>query len=463
MSAAVISYLTSRAWAMEPQHLRDRANAIAAALEHVPAESLRALAQQRALVAPPAGGERKRYKMRGTVAHIPIAGVMLKEVPCIFELFGMQACSTADTREIFEAAVLDEDVTAIVLDIDSPGGSMAGVQELADAVYAARGLKPVTARISDLCASAAYWVASQAETVVANETAMVGSIGVYSVMEDSSAAFAAHGVKVHVVRSHELKGAGVDGDSITEAQLQDAQRVIDGAADLFVAAVSRGRGLDAGTVRELATGQVWFAGQARDSRLIDGLASAPSQTSSSKSTTQLSVSQETSMTTEEIEKLKADKAKADAEIARLKAINESHEANARALAGEAKKLMLDKYADRFMPAARGAFEKLAETMDADGLEAHLKALPKVTRAAVAEILPTLAERASKEKLEAITSRVRGVGGKAGASQVARWLETSVDRLDRYANVVGWQSNDTFVMDDGRVLTREELKRETAAA
>ena len=88
----------------------------------------------------------------------------------------------SDAQRLVEQAAEDPVVAAILLRVDSPGGTVAGVSDLAEAVYAARKVKPVSAYISDLGASAAYYIASQAQRLYADSDALVGSIGVYSVV-----------------------------------------------------------------------------------------------------------------------------------------------------------------------------------------------------------------------------------------------------------------------------------------
>jgi hypothetical protein len=117
--------------------------------------------------------------------------------------------------------------------------------------------------------SAAYWLASQAQRIRANATALVGSIGVYLVTVDSSALAAGMGIKVILIRSGDLKGMGVPGAAISEEQIAAEQELIDGLADHFIAAVAAGRGMKETAVRELATGRCWLAAAAQENGLID--------------------------------------------------------------------------------------------------------------------------------------------------------------------------------------------------
>jgi len=129
----------------------------------------------------------------------------------------------------------------------------------------------VTAYIEDLGASAAYFVASQAGRIVANQAAEVGSIGTYGVVMDSSGMAAREGIKVHVVKAGRYKGMGVPGTEITSEQLVEMQRVVDAANALFIAAVARGRPMSADRVAELADGRVHIAAEALKLNLIDGI------------------------------------------------------------------------------------------------------------------------------------------------------------------------------------------------
>lgn len=205
------------------------------------------------------------YVMDG-VGVIEIGGIMLKNVPMSYPA---EATSTRAAQLALQAALADEEVRAILLLIDSPGGEVSGVQELGDAVFAARAVKPVVAHISDLGASAAYWVASQADRITANRSAMVGSIGVYTVMEDWSEAYAEAGVQVHLLTSGPYKGAGVEGTPISEAQLKPVQEEIDALATMFRDTVKRGRAISEDRMTGLATGRVWLAPQAQALGLID--------------------------------------------------------------------------------------------------------------------------------------------------------------------------------------------------
>jgi signal peptide peptidase SppA len=216
----------------------------------------------------PTGGGRTLYPVDGGVAHIAMFGPMQKGDSS----FG-GTVNTVRVRRAIRDAVANADVSSILLSIDSPGGTVAGTQDLADDVRAAATQKPVHAYVEDMAASAALWVASQASRVAANRTALVGSIGTILVVEDTSQAAAAAGVEVHVVATGAYKGAGVEGAPVTPEHLEYFRGIVDGLNEHFVAAVAEGRRRDVAAIRGVADGRVMSAQEARRAGLIDAVES----------------------------------------------------------------------------------------------------------------------------------------------------------------------------------------------
>jgi signal peptide peptidase SppA len=244
------------AWAIEESHMRQLSGLVQSI-------NLSAHVEQRQQIAENAGYE----IVQGDIAVVSIEGAMTK--------YGSSLSSSGSTiraRRAIRQAMSDDSIAGIVLRIDSPGGSVAGTKELADDIYSADQQKPVWAVVEDLGASAAYYVASQARQIFANEPAFVGSIGTYMVVIDVSKAAEKAGYKVHVIRAGDMKGAGVPGTEITESQLAYFQTLIDKQNDLFLKAVSRGRRLSMQQVNSLADGRVHIASDALGLQLIDGIA-----------------------------------------------------------------------------------------------------------------------------------------------------------------------------------------------
>lgn len=203
-----------------------------------------------------------------TVAVVNVIGSLMKQQSS----FG--GTSTIQLRRDIRAAAADKAVSGILLAIDSPGGTVAGTADLAADIRAAARKKPVWAHVDDMAASAAYWLASQADMIFANNaTALVGSIGTIMTVYDVSKAAEADGIKAHVFATGPLKGAGTPGTELTAEQADYFQNIVDDAQKSFDAAVKSGRGLDAQQLAVIRSGEVFSAPTALDRKLIDGIQS----------------------------------------------------------------------------------------------------------------------------------------------------------------------------------------------
>ena len=213
---------------------------------------------------PPPVSDSSYVTINGSTAVVSIHGVMMKARNSM-----MDGSSTVELRRELRALQDNAQVEKVILHIESPGGTSAGTMELGQAVQDLSAAKPVVAFIEDIGASAAYWVASQADYIYANKMAKVGSIGTYAVVADMSGAAEQQGIKVHVIRAGEFKGMGTPGTEITESQLAEVQRMIDAANNEFLAAVITGRRMTEEAVAELADGRVHLASDAVTLGLID--------------------------------------------------------------------------------------------------------------------------------------------------------------------------------------------------
>ena len=210
--------------------------------------------------------EEKLYNLVEGVAEIFVAGPMMK----MRSKFG-GGTSTVETRKAIRDALRDEEVQSIVMVFDSPGGHVAGTLELAQEVKAADKIKPVSAYIEDLGASAAYWVASQARQVVANPLAQVGSVGVLTVITDTSVAAESLGAKVHVVSTGKFKGMLQPGTPVTEEQLANVQERINDIFTFFKKDVKAARKLTSKQMETVSEGAVFLSSKAKDVGLIDSI------------------------------------------------------------------------------------------------------------------------------------------------------------------------------------------------
>lgn len=217
-----------------------------------------------------ANSDQRLFDMTGDgVAVIRLRGPMMK----YYSSMSSNASTVFARRQVRQAAD-DEAVGAILLVIDSPGGTVAGTMDLAAEVAKANKQKQVVAFIEDLTASAAYWVASQASKIYANNaTALVGSIGTYAVLYDYSKAAEQLGVKVHLIKAGDFKGTGVQGTEITEPQIAETQRIVDSLNSEFLNGVANGRGMSLSDVQGIADGRVHPAAEAVGFNLVDAIQS----------------------------------------------------------------------------------------------------------------------------------------------------------------------------------------------
>lgn len=175
------------------------------------------------------------------VATILIHGPLMRQ-PDLFSVLLFGATDMNDVAAAIHEAVERNDVVAILLDIDSPGGTVNGTPELAQAVADAAHTKRVHAYTEGQMCSAAYWIAAQADAIYATPSARVGSIGVLLPFIDSSEKFRAEGLKVEVFAAGKFKGIGTPGVALSEDQRSLLQSDIEEIAVDFKAAVlARGR------------------------------------------------------------------------------------------------------------------------------------------------------------------------------------------------------------------------------
>lgn len=170
-----------------------------------------------------------------------------------------------------DQALADPDVAAIVLRIDSPGGTVAASWEIAEAVRRAAEEKPVVASIGDVGASGAYMVAAQCDRIVASPGSAVGSIGVIMEVPNIEGLLDKLGVEFTTITTGEFKDSGSPYRSLTETETARYREQMAGAYDQFIADVAEGRDMTEAEVRELATGWVWLGAEAMDLGLIDEL------------------------------------------------------------------------------------------------------------------------------------------------------------------------------------------------
>lgn len=216
-----------------------------------------------------ARGRGRPAAINGGVAVLPLKGVLMPQVSLLAALFGLGS-SLASFRVSLAQAVADPDVGAIVLDIDSPGGLVDHIPETAEEVRAAQAIKPVVAVSNTLCASAAYWIGSQAGEFVVTPSGEVGSIGVYAEHQDVSKAMESAGMKSTLISAGKYKTEGNPYEPLTSEARSAIQAGVDDYYSLFVKDVATGREATVSEVKSgYGEGRVLTAKRAVDAKLAD--------------------------------------------------------------------------------------------------------------------------------------------------------------------------------------------------
>lgn len=216
------------------------------------------------------GGNPIVPEIENGVATVEIMGDLIARAPWWAKAY-LGAVDPFDLADVFDALATDATVSALVIEIDCCGGSVAGTFEAAAALgrFQAAG-KTVEVRAAGVLASAAYALVAGADKILATATTTVGSLGTMVVLCDESALMASMGVKLEVVSTGPLKGAGADG-TISQAMRDQYQRHVDALNQVFKDTVAAGRGI--ANVDALFTGDFWIGADALSLDLIDAVIS----------------------------------------------------------------------------------------------------------------------------------------------------------------------------------------------
>lgn len=245
----LLGLLNGSPWALMPDRLRLLA---AQALDRLSGEEQVAAASRTV----PAFG--------GAIAVVPIRGLIAKSKAYWAGFY------VDDLRQQLRGFAADDGVRGVVLDIDSPGGSVYGLPELADELFTLRSAKPLVAVANTLAASAAYWLAAQAGELWASPSADVGSIGVWTMHIDASKFYEEIGFTITGISAGRYKLEGNDWSPLTDEALAHIQSEVDATYETFLAHVARGRGLTSEVVREMyGEGRVYGAARAHSRGMVD--------------------------------------------------------------------------------------------------------------------------------------------------------------------------------------------------
>lgn len=259
--------LLGTAWLIQPEKLQQMVAFLEARARGV--ELTRA--EVRAAFGADEDDDDDRPRTVNGVRILNVLGVLAPRMNFMIRFSG--GTSTQLLGQQIEQAIKDPSVKAIVLEVDSPGGSAQGNEELAQQIMAARGKKPIVAVVRGLCASAAYYVASAADQIVATPSSEIGSIGTLLVHSESSQALEKAGHKYTIIQAGDFKGIGNPYMPLDAKARGVLQERVDAAYRQFVGAVARHRGITAAQVEsDYGQGKVFLADEALRRGMIDRVA-----------------------------------------------------------------------------------------------------------------------------------------------------------------------------------------------
>lgn len=268
----LISEFLAMPWALMPERL----NAASAMLSRWAAGPTKAMEDD------DDGGQRKSacevrseraqaLAANTSIAVLPVYGTIVQRAGMMTEWCG--GTSTQQLAAGFRDALADPAVGAILLDVDSPGGSVYGVGELAAEIVAARGQKPIVGLANSLAASAGYWLLSACDEVYVTPSGEVGSIGVWQAHFDYSAQLAEDGVKPTLISAGKYKVEGNPYNPLDEEAQQYMQLRVNDYYQAFAGAVAKARGVSLKAVQEgMGQGRCLGADAALAEKMVDGIA-----------------------------------------------------------------------------------------------------------------------------------------------------------------------------------------------
>lgn len=204
----------------------------------------------------------------GATAIVPLHGVITQRPSVMSRYSG--GTSTDQFTSANMALVSDPNVKGIIWDINSPGGSVFGVEEAFQRLYSMRGVKPIVAMSNSVCCSAAYYLAAAADRIVATPSSLTGNIGVIHPIVDSTKKEAQSGVKIEYISAGKYKSEGYG--KTTDEYRASVQAEVDDYYAMFVNSVAKGRGVKPDDVRNgMGEGRALTAIRAKDVGLVDSV------------------------------------------------------------------------------------------------------------------------------------------------------------------------------------------------
>ena len=201
---------------------------------------------------------------------MPVQGTLVQKLGSLRPYSGMTGYD--GIRQAFLTALTDDAVKGIMLDIDSPGGEVAGCFDLVDEIYRARGTKPIWSVLTESAYSAAYAIASAADRIVVPRTGGVGSVGVIVMHCDWTQKVKDDGLAVTIINYGDRKAESNPYRKLSEQARDAIQQDVDAMGELFVNTVARNRGIAFKTIRSTQAA-TFLAAEGVELGLADAIAS----------------------------------------------------------------------------------------------------------------------------------------------------------------------------------------------
>lgn len=406
--ANIHNWITSEAWLISPSKMGEIMGAMDMYLQNGAAsDSIKELYASTKAVQTSIDSNaitpinRGKFEERGVSVHdnvavVPVYGTLGKNMSFMDQFSG--ATSTKTLIDTIDRLAAEPNISSVVFDFNSGGGSVHGTIEVSDAILKLSKEKNTFSVANDTMASAAYWIGSSADQVyVATETSGVGSIGVYQVVYDKTAAMQADGVTAHFITAGKYKAVGMSERGITAEEIAHLDEGIQRIYDLFVKHVSSRRSISESEIRNNIGASMQSGSYAVSAKLADGvmkldevIAMAKTKRRKRKMSGEQKPSnlsnhlEEIEMTQEELDALKADikaeamlEAKAEAEAslrASIKAELEAQAATENALKAKTEKVekFLIDNSGRIQTANRESTKTFLMSLEGEQLEAAFK-------------------------------------------------------------------------------------------
>lgn len=350
------------------------------------------------------------YTVENGVATIDVRGLLVPETSSDYRSWGVTGY--ANLADYIQQANDDYTVTSIVLDIDSGGGYVAGLDGITETIY--QSAKPIETFVSGDMYSAAYWLGASTSKVTASKQSGIGSIGVYVVHTEESGWLERYGEKVSLFRSGKWKAAFNSFMPLTDDEKQRLQEGVDESASAFFNHVAAQRNVDAKTIKGWE-GDVFTAVKAKELGLIDAIADSVAVSSSTNQSNTNPKTEGESMDLQEAQaKIK------ELEASEAKAVQEAADAKAAALVAQ------NALAESQASTRQAAIDKLAADTGREFSDEQVTAFKAMDEAqfAVAEFMAKPVEAKAPELPDGLDKAQATNGRESGESKILAAVEAA---------------------------------------